>query len=105
ALVWDCIIEVSDDGPGIPPEHHTKVFNRFYRVDEGRSRDTGGTGLGLAIAKWTVDAHGGDLSLQTGKNGGCTFRLLLHSRADGKGEPRKDETVIERSQDQEHLTA
>lgn len=104
-MVWDCIIEVSDDGPGIPPEHHTKVFNRFYRVDEGRSRDTGGAGLGLAIAKWTVDAHGGDLSLQTGKNGGCTFRLLLHSRAGRNGEPRKDEAVIEGSQNQEHPTA
>lgn len=69
-----CFIEVVDDGPGVPPEHQTKVFDRFYRVDEGRSRDSGGAGLGLAIAKWTIDAHGGNLSLQTGDAGG-TFRI------------------------------
>jgi heavy metal sensor kinase len=100
---WDCVIEVSDDGPGIPPEHHSKVFDRFYRVDEGRSRESGGAGLGLAIAKWTIDAHGGDLSLRTAENGGCTFRILLHSRRDSGGRPPKDEGVRERSQNHEQF--
>jgi heavy metal sensor kinase len=104
-MTWDCVIEVSDDGPGIPAEHHTKVFDRFYRVDEGRSRDSGGAGLGLAIAKWTVDAHGGDLSLETGKNGGCTFRILLHSHPDLRTKARKEEAVVGLAQNQEQFAA
>jgi heavy metal sensor kinase len=72
-----CVIEIADDGPGIPPEHHAKIFDRFYRVDEGRSRNAGGAGLGLAIARWTIDAHGGVLSLRNRKEGGCIFRIQL----------------------------
>ena len=75
-------IEVEDDGPGIPPEHRDKVFDRFYRIDKGRSRDTGGAGLGLAIAKWGAEAHGGYLRLFCPNGTGCTFRLVLpQSRA------------------------
>jgi heavy metal sensor kinase len=70
-------IEVEDNGPGIPPEHRDKVFDRFYRIDNGRSRDTGGAGLGLALAKWGAEAHGGHLELLCSVGAGCTFRLVL----------------------------
>jgi signal transduction histidine kinase len=70
-------IEVKDSGPGIAPEHRDKVFDRFYRIDEARSRDTGGSGLGLAIAKWGAQAHNGELELDCTANTGCIFRLIL----------------------------
>jgi len=70
-------IEVEDSGPGIPAEHRDRVFDRFYRVDEGRSRDAGGAGLGLAIAKWGAEAHAGRLELACPLDGGCIFRLSL----------------------------
>jgi signal transduction histidine kinase len=70
-------IEVEDSGPGISPEHREKVFDRFYRTDEARSRDTGGVGLGLAIAKWGAEAHGGRLELDSKPGSGCVFRLFL----------------------------
>ena len=71
------VIEVEDHGPGIPPEHRDKVFDRFYRIDSGRSRDAGGAGLGLAIAKWGAEAHAGRLELICPADTGCTFRLVL----------------------------
>ena len=52
-------IAVTDDGPGIPPEQLERVFERFHRAEERRTRDSGGTGLGLAIARAIVEAHGG----------------------------------------------
>jgi heavy metal sensor kinase len=70
-------IEVEDNGPGIPPEHRDRVFDRFYRVDEGRSREAGGAGLGLAFAKWGTEAHGGRLELICPNGSGCIFRLVL----------------------------
>lgn len=70
-------VEVGDSGPGIPPKDRDRVFDRFYRVDEGRSRDAGGAGLGLAIAKWGAEAHGGLLELDCPPDGGCVFRLVL----------------------------
>jgi heavy metal sensor kinase len=71
------VIEVADSGPGIPCEHQDKVFDRFYRVDQGRSREDGGAGLGLAIAKWGAEANGGRLGLECPVAGGCIFRLCL----------------------------
>lgn len=70
-------VEVEDSGPGIAPKHRDKVFDRFYRVDEARSRETGGSGLGLAIAKWGAQAHNGELKLECKENGGCIFSLIL----------------------------
>lgn len=70
-------IEVEDDGPGISSEHRDRVFDRFYRVDEGRSRDAGGAGLGLAFAKWGAEAHGDRLELVCPPHGGCIFRLSV----------------------------
>jgi len=69
-------VEVEDCGPGIPPEHLDKVFDRFYRIDEARSREAGGAGLGLALAKWGAEAHGGRLELESTRTG-CIFRLFL----------------------------
>jgi len=71
------MLEVADEGPGVAPEHRVKIFERFFRIDEGRSRDKGGTGLGLAIAKWAVEANGGSVSVESGVKGGAVFRILL----------------------------
>jgi heavy metal sensor kinase len=73
----DAILEVSDTGPGIPEELQPRIFDRFYRVDESRSRNNGGTGLGLSIAKWAVETNGGHLTLESRKGNGCTFRITL----------------------------
>jgi heavy metal sensor kinase len=69
-------LSVSDRGPGIAPEHRARVFDRFYRIDEARSRDSGGTGLGLAIAKWAVEANGGRISIEPAERG-STFQISL----------------------------
>jgi len=68
---------VQDDGPGIPPEALDRVFERFYRVDKARSRDSGGTGLGLAIVKHLVQAQGGRLWAESELGAGTTFRFTL----------------------------
>jgi heavy metal sensor kinase len=70
-------IEIQDNGPGIPAEDQPKVFDRFYRVDKARWRESGGAGLGLSIAKWAVEAHGGTIALSSEPNKGCTFRVTL----------------------------
>jgi heavy metal sensor kinase len=70
-------VEIADSGPGIPPEHRTKVFDRFYRVEEARSREGGGAGLGLSIAKWAIQAHGGAISLKPTTAPGCSFLIQL----------------------------
>jgi signal transduction histidine kinase len=70
-------IAVSDDGPGIAPEHLARVFERFYRVDKARSREIGGTGLGLAIAKHLAEDMGASLSVRSEPGRGSTFALRL----------------------------
>jgi two-component system sensor histidine kinase BaeS len=57
-------IRVADDGPGVPPEHAERIFDRFYRADPSRSRITGGAGLGLAIARQLVELHGGTIDYE-----------------------------------------
>jgi two-component system sensor histidine kinase SenX3 len=70
-------IAVSDQGPGIPDEDLTRVFERFYRVDKSRARDPGGTGLGLAIAKHLVELHGGQIGVQNRPGGGARFTITV----------------------------
>jgi len=73
------VVEVIDTGPGIAPEHHEAIFQRFYRVDPARSRDVGGVGLGLCIARWAVEVHGGQIELESHEGKGSTFRIVLAS--------------------------
>jgi len=74
-------VTVTDEGPGIAPEYRDRIFDRFFRLDEARSRDSGGTGLGLAIAKWAVEIHGGRLSVAAGVHGGSVFRIAVPMHA------------------------
>jgi two-component system, OmpR family, sensor kinase len=76
-------IAVSDDGPGIPPDQLERVFERFHRVDGGRSRDAGGSGLGLAIARAIVEAHGGRIRAESAPGHGATFRIELPGHVPG----------------------
>ncbi len=68
-------IAIADEGPGIAPEHHERIFDRFYRADASRSRDQGGTGLGLAIVKRIMEAHGGEVRLASIPGRGTTVVL------------------------------
>jgi two-component system, OmpR family, phosphate regulon sensor histidine kinase PhoR len=68
-------VSVTDTGNGIPPEHLPRIFERFYRVDQGRARHQGGTGLGLAIVKHLVEAHGGHVEAESVLAHGTTIRL------------------------------
>jgi two-component system phosphate regulon sensor histidine kinase PhoR len=68
---------VQDDGPGIPAEARTRVFERFFRADKARSREQGGTGLGLAIVKHVVQAHGGDVRVESELGHGAAFCFTL----------------------------
>jgi len=70
-------VDVTDEGPGIPAAHIPRLTERFYRVDAGRSRNSGGTGLGLAIVKHIVNRHQGRLNIRSEEGRGTTFSVLL----------------------------
>jgi two-component system, OmpR family, phosphate regulon sensor histidine kinase PhoR len=70
-------VVVSDTGPGIDPKHVPRLFERFYRVDAGRSREIGGTGLGLSIVKHLVDAMGGEVTVKSAVGQGSSFAVTL----------------------------
>ena len=72
-----CRIEVEDTGIGIPPEDLPRIFERFYRVDKGRSRETGGTGLGLSIVKHVAEAHNGSVEVESRSGSGSRFTLIF----------------------------
>ena len=71
------ILEVRDTGMGIPQRDLPRVFERFYRVDRARSRETGGTGLGLAIVRHVAENHGGEVTVQSELSAGSTFAVRL----------------------------
>ena len=89
ALTHDTVtVSVGDDGPGIDERHLPRVFERFYRVDAGRSREVGGTGLGLSIVKHLVEAMGGTVSVESQLNRGTTFSFTL-KRAELEEQPAR----------------
>ncbi|GAB3616362.1 ATP-binding protein [Okibacterium endophyticum] len=88
-------ITVTDQGVGIPDDERDRVFERFYRVDQARSRDTGGTGLGLSIVKHTVLNHGGDVRVWSALGKGSSFTIRL---------PEADETTAPESSDAQTAT-
>jgi signal transduction histidine kinase len=71
------VVEIDDDGPGIPEHERERVFAPFYRIETSRSRETGGTGLGLAVARSIVHAHGGDIRLADRAGGGLRVTILV----------------------------
>jgi len=73
----EAVIEVSDDGPGIPVGDRDRVFDRLVRLDTARARSVGGSGLGLAIAREVANAHGGSITVGEGANGGARFTVRL----------------------------
>ena len=80
------IVEVHDNGPGILPEHRTRIFERFYRVDKARARQEGGTGLGLSIVEWAVKSHRGTVEADCQDNSGSIFRIRLPKYISAKPE-------------------
>jgi signal transduction histidine kinase len=75
-------VAVSDEGPGVPEEDLSRIFERFYRVDKSRARDPGGTGLGLAIVKHLVELHGGRVRAENRSEGGARFTIELKVKAE-----------------------
>jgi len=75
--VDDLTVAIVDQGLGIAPKDHERIFERFYRVDRARSRSTGGTGLGLSIVRHVVDNHGGKIELKSNEGEGATFTVVL----------------------------
>jgi heavy metal sensor kinase len=84
-------LDITDEGPGIPGEHQPYVFDRFYRIDEARTREWGGVGLGLAITRWAIEAHGGEISLDSKEGHGATFHVWLPLATDPS-----NQTVVSR---------
>lgn len=77
-FTWqNAVLTVRDTGIGIPPEYHERVFERFFRVDKSRSKQSGGTGLGLAIVKHAVRLHGGHIRLESAPGRGTTITVDL----------------------------
>ena len=76
------LVEISDDGIGIPEKHLQRIFERFYRTEGGRSRDITGSGLGLAICKHIIEAHGQTIHVRSTEGVGTTIGFTLEARKD-----------------------
>ncbi|MEN9775623.1 MAG: hypothetical protein RL322_2693 [Pseudomonadota bacterium] len=85
-------LEVEDNGPGIASEHLPRLTERFYRVDQGRSRESGGTGLGLAIVRQVMQRHGGDVQVESEPDRGSSFMLTFPASRVRLGAPDTDHT-------------
>ncbi len=94
-------VSVTDQGPGISPDEQERIFERFYRVDAARSRQTGGTGLGLSIVKHVISNHGGEVTLWSRPGQGSTFTVRMprhedaHGAAHDQGDARDAETAAD----------
>jgi signal transduction histidine kinase len=86
-------LSVADTGSGIPAENLPRLFERFYRVDQARSRSLGGFGLGLAICEWITRVHDGRLTVESEVGVGTTFRLWLRRSASARSEAASDERM------------
>jgi len=89
----EVIIRISDSGPGIAPEHLPRLFDRFYRVDRGRSRAHGGSGLGLTIAQSIAQAHGGRIAAESVVGQGSTFIVTLPATGQPERSPERPSLV------------
>lgn len=85
-----CRIEISDNGIGIPEDDVNRIFDRFYRVDKARSRESGGTGLGLSIVKDMVELHKGKILVDSKEGEGSTFIIILPLKQTDKGEEQNE---------------
>ncbi len=92
------LLDVKDHGPGMTPEQAQRVFERFYRADQARTRKTGGSGLGLAIVAALVAAHGGIASVRTAPGRGATFRIAFPLAPEAQGNPDDDIASAEENQ-------
>jgi signal transduction histidine kinase len=88
-------LSVRDNGPGLPHEEQTKIFERFYRVDKARSREMGGAGLGLSIAQWIVHQHRGTITVNSSFGHGAEFRVEIPSPAEGAAELESQQNLRE----------
>jgi signal transduction histidine kinase len=83
------VFNIRDNGIGIPKEELSFIFERFYRADKSRNRNTGGTGIGLAIVKSIVSAHGGTVEVESRLNEGSNFTIILPKNHDENGRQTK----------------
>jgi two-component system, OmpR family, sensor kinase len=99
------ILDVTDHGPGMAPEQAHRVFERFYRADQARTRKAGGSGLGLAIVAALVAAHGGVASVRTAPGQGATFRIALPLAPEAHGDDDdQDELDLAYGDDEDYAT-
>ena len=82
----DAVLQVSDSGPGVPPDALEKIFRPFYRIDDARGRRTGGVGLGLAITQRAVRLHGGSVAASNPASGGLMIEICLPLATDQMAE-------------------